>query len=406
MKQLTPLVLLLFISNLLLSQDLTGIWRGNFFNIREVMLGGSRYRYEVQINNKGKSAKGVTYSYQTTRFYGKASLVGVWNPGSGNLVMKEEKMEELKIQGGGEGCLMTCYLDYRKEGDREILEGTYTSRNMNNGTDCGGGKVYLEKVVDSDFEKEEFLKDKDSNTTNKGKVKPGQEDFLVKKPGDSVPTNPPTKSPTTKKPATKPPVKNQPPATTAKKPIKKTPPPVAKTTIPVKKPTTASAKKPVESSSKKPTAQTPVVKRSDSSNLGSVTTSEKPPVPSTKPAPIKVPPVLKQRQNELFQTITTSSREIVISFYDNGEIDGDTISVYDNNRLLVTNQGLSAKPIIVTIQLDESVLEHEIVMVAQNLGSIPPNTALMIVQAGDQRYTLRISSTEQKNAMVRFRYKP
>jgi hypothetical protein len=45
-------------------------------------------------------------------------------------------------------------------------------------------------------------------------------------------------------------------------------------------------------------------------------------------------------------------------------------------------------------------------MVAQNLGSIPPNTALMMVQAGDQRYTVRLSSTEQKNAMVRFRYQP
>jgi hypothetical protein len=115
---------------------------------------------------------------------------------------------------------------------------------------------------------------------------------------------------------------------------------------------------------------------------------------------------LKQRQNELFETITTSAREINISFYDNGEIDGDTISVYDNNRLLVKNKGLSAKPITLTIQLDENELEHEIVMVAQNLGSIPPNTALMMVQAGDQRYTVRLSSTEQKNAMVRFRYQP
>ena len=95
---------------------------------------------------------------------------------------------------------------------------------------------------------------------------------------------------------------------------------------------------------------------------------------------------------------------MTISFYDNGEIDGDTISVYDNNRLLVKSQGLSAKPITITVKLNEDELEHEIVMVAENLGSIPPNTALMMVQAGDQRYTVRLSSTEQKNAMVRFRY--
>jgi hypothetical protein len=322
--------------------------------------------------------------------------------------MKEEKMEELKIQGGGEGCLMTCYLDYRKEGDREILEGTYTSRNMNNGTDCGGGKVYLEKVPDSDFEKEDFLKDKDSNSENKGKIKPGQEDFLVNKPATtSKPTVNP-KSSTAKTPAPKPPVKKSPSAASAKKPpVKKTTPPVAKTTTPPKKPTTSTTKKPVESSAKKPAAPPPVINKSDTS-IQSVTVNTKPPVASTKPDPVKVPPplVLKQRQNELFETITTSAREINISFYDNGEIDGDTISVYDNNRLLVKNKGLSAKPINLTIQLDENELEHEIVMVAQNLGSIPPNTALMIVQAGDQRYTVRLSSTEQKNAMVRFRYQP
>jgi hypothetical protein len=48
--------------------------------------------------------------------------------------------------------------------------------------------------------------------------------------------------------------------------------------------------------------------------------------------------------------------------------------------------------------------ELVLVMVAENLGRIPPNTSLMIVQDGDKRYEVRITSTEQKNAMVRFRY--
>jgi len=48
--------------------------------------------------------------------------------------------------------------------------------------------------------------------------------------------------------------------------------------------------------------------------------------------------------------------------------------------------------------------EHEVVMVAENLGRIPPNTSLMIIDAGDKRYQVQITSTEQKNAMVRFKY--
>jgi hypothetical protein len=42
-------------------------------------------------------------------------------------------------------------------------------------------------------------------------------------------------------------------------------------------------------------------------------------------------------------------------------------------------------------------------MVAENLGEIPPNTSLMVVKAGDQQYEVRITSTEQKNALVRFK---
>jgi hypothetical protein len=43
---------------------------------------------------------------------------------------------------------------------------------------------------------------------------------------------------------------------------------------------------------------------------------------------------------------------------------------------------------------------HELVMVADNLGSIPPNTSLMVVTANNKRYEIFISSSEQKNAKI------
>ena len=43
-------------------------------------------------------------------------------------------------------------------------------------------------------------------------------------------------------------------------------------------------------------------------------------------------------------------------------------------------------------------------MVGENMGSIPPNTALMIVNAGDKRYQLYLTSDDKKNALVRFIY--
>jgi hypothetical protein len=115
---------------------------------------------------------------------------------------------------------------------------------------------------------------------------------------------------------------------------------------------------------------------------------------------VPAPPVLKQRANPLAKQIETIAGELRIDVYDNGEIDGDTISIYHNNRLVVANQLLSQKPISFRIQVDETERYHELVMVAENLGSIPPNTSLMIVTATDKRHEVFISSTKQKNAKV------
>jgi hypothetical protein len=43
-------------------------------------------------------------------------------------------------------------------------------------------------------------------------------------------------------------------------------------------------------------------------------------------------------------------------------------------------------------------------MIGENLGTIPPNTALLIVTAGNKRYQLFLASNGKKNAQVRFVY--
>jgi type IV secretory pathway VirB9-like protein len=45
-------------------------------------------------------------------------------------------------------------------------------------------------------------------------------------------------------------------------------------------------------------------------------------------------------------------------------------------------------------------------MYADNLGRIPPNTALMVITAGKKKYEIRLASTEQKTAAVKFIYQP
>ncbi|MBC7889800.1 MAG: hypothetical protein H7Z13_18135 [Ferruginibacter sp.] len=119
------------------------------------------------------------------------------------------------------------------------------------------------------------------------------------------------------------------------------------------------------------------------------------------PAPkILIPAPILTRTNPIIQQIKTVAAELLINLYDNGEIDGDTVSIYHNNNLIVSRAGLSQKPVTFSIAVDALHPHHELVMVANNLGSIPPNTSLMIITAKDKRYEVFISSSEQKNAKV------
>lgn len=128
-------------------------------------------------------------------------------------------------------------------------------------------------------------------------------------------------------------------------------------------------------------------------------------LPPVKPRVRAFPPppaVLTRRTNVLVKQITMEAGKIKIALYDNGEIDNDTVSIYHNNRLLAAHVRLSQNPMAFYITIDPSNPHHELVMVAENLGSIPPNTSLMIVTAGEKREEVFISSTKQKNAKVIF----
>ncbi len=119
---------------------------------------------------------------------------------------------------------------------------------------------------------------------------------------------------------------------------------------------------------------------------------------------LKLPLSLTGRKAELVREIKVDTGTVKIDFYDNGQIDGDTVSVYVNSMPVVSNRMLKTQPISVNVRVSLKQTVQEVIMVGENLGSIPPNTALMIVTAGTKRYQLYLTSDEKKNAMVRFIY--
>lgn len=104
--------------------------------------------------------------------------------------------------------------------------------------------------------------------------------------------------------------------------------------------------------------------------------------------------------------VLVDTGELRLDFYDNGTVDGDSITVLVNKKVVLSKQLLGAKPITMTLRIDPYNTFQEVEMVAENLGSIPPNTALLIVTAGDKRFQLFLTSTEAKSARVRFVYSP
>jgi hypothetical protein len=102
--------------------------------------------------------------------------------------------------------------------------------------------------------------------------------------------------------------------------------------------------------------------------------------------------------------IKVDTGTIRLDFYDNAQIDGDSITVLVDKQVVMTHQRLSGKPLTTYVKIDLNNTFHEIEMVAENLGSIPPNTAILIITAGKNRHLLSLSSSEVKSARVRIVY--
>ena len=114
----------------------------------------------------------------------------------------------------------------------------------------------------------------------------------------------------------------------------------------------------------------------------------------------------EKRNYTLLKTIEVENESIKVDLYDNGEVDGDSISLFYNNKLLLSHKRLSEKAITLNIPVGQDDGINELVMYAENLGTIPPNTALMVVTDGTKRYEVRITSDLQKSGAIRFVHKP
>ncbi|MDB5191729.1 MAG: hypothetical protein JWQ96_1292 [Segetibacter sp.] len=110
---------------------------------------------------------------------------------------------------------------------------------------------------------------------------------------------------------------------------------------------------------------------------------------------------LAKRKVETIQTVYFTSDSLQLTLYDNGFVDGDSVSIIINGQVLLQHQRLTAQPITKTIKTPAGSTDSiNLIMYAENLGSIAPNTGLLIIYDGSKRHEITFSGDLQKNSSI------
>lgn len=110
--------------------------------------------------------------------------------------------------------------------------------------------------------------------------------------------------------------------------------------------------------------------------------------------------IKESRASIIQQSIITAADTVTIILYDDGEIDGDIVTVFNNGEVVINQLTLTKQPYQFTIALPSNGSKHSIELMAENEGSLPPNTAYMLVLAGSQRVEVKASSDKLSNAAI------
>ena len=345
----TPIFFLLFWVAMLTcsfgnAQPITGVWKGKI----------DRRNVELKIVKNGDSLTGTSYYYTSANNFRRYAIKGYFDPTDNSVVWWDDQLIE------------------EKSGNSLLPKRTATSYISNADFNCPGGtKMYLtgkaalkekpdEEDATVDLQKfiTPFFRDEWDYVIENYTV--GANDPYLIDSIEKLAFNRPVAPPVTEKPDPKRPEKEV--VVQPKKQIF--------IPVPASKPSLKNLSKPISE-------------------------------PLTK-APLTNEQKFKTRTRQLVQEIPVTGDSLELRFYDNAEIDGDSIAVFLNDKMLAEHIRLSDTAFIIKLPVATLQPSNDLVMVAENLGSIPPNTSLMIAMVAGKRYEARLASTEGSSALVRF----
>ena len=321
---------------------ITGVWKGKI----------NKKKTELKIIQKGDSLLGTSYYYESENNYRRYSIKGFFDPATNQAIwwddqLLEEKTGKFSVSTPGKIPYLTS-ADFNCPGsDKMFLDGDAALKNKKESIQ---GPVHLEKTNETIFPDEwDFI----IENYTAGASDPYYIDSIASIA--AIPVQVVEEKIIQPKQNDLPVKKNE---------------PVKTNTIPAQKTETVKV-----SDLPKPTQKLTIKK----------TIEEE----------------FKIREKVIAADIPLAGDSIELRFYDNAEIDGDSISLFLNNKLIFQHIRLTGTAYSIKLPVNELNETNELVMVAENLGSIPPNTSYMLAIVNEKRYEAMLKSTEETSAVIR-----
>ncbi|MCU0335637.1 MAG: hypothetical protein MUF62_11460 [Chitinophagaceae bacterium] len=371
----------------LLAQPISGVWRGRVQKGRPPF--ATNFKVEVKIIRYGDSLTGTSYYYGGPQHYYRYAIRGYLDAQDGSLHWWDDTLLESRaprtslLPVNSQPLAMQADFNCPGAGIMKLDGRAETKRS-------DPLEVHLDK-----YEEPLFADGWDELLANwyYGGAHP---DLIAE--ADAAQRRPPM------------------PAAPSLPPVVVAPPPVVAKAPPVQPGPVLPAAPPPVAASAPPPVVPPAAPKPVATPVPPPGATPAPPVAeapaSTKvqpPQPVPPPGIqqhYQQRRRVVQSTLPLAGDSIELQFFDNAEIDGDSISLFLNGRLLFEHVRLSAQPFTMRLAVADLPADAELTMVAENLGAIPPNTSFMMAYVNGQRYTARLESTENSSAVIVLRRPP
>ena len=106
------------------------------------------------------------------------------------------------------------------------------------------------------------------------------------------------------------------------------------------------------------------------------------------------------RKTEIVETVLVKNKKVLIKIWDNDKVDGDVVSLNLNGIWVLKNYRLKKHAKNILIDLPED--SNELILYAENLGKMPPNTAAISIWNGKEEIkSLVLNSDKGKSEAIK-----